>query len=131
MGYRYIGQRNGSNHRLQVILQATPRNAIRSTSTHPKTSNLKPSSLYPAKNTLRSPEKSYPSLSVSLQDPYSEKGLTLLMQAIRQVSGPLPRPSYVVPFWVVYYNSLPKNHNKPKKELHWSPWVVCIYVLRV
>ena len=26
-------------------------------------------------------------------------------------------------FWVVYYNPLPQNHNKPKKELHWSPWV--------
>ena len=35
----------------------------------------------------------------------------------------LPRPSYVVPFWVVYDNPLPKNHNKPKKEQHWSPWV--------
>ena len=33
-----------------------------------------------------------------------------------------PRPSHVVPYWVVYYNPLPKNHNKPKKELHWSPW---------
>ena len=33
----------------------------------------------------------------------------------------LPRPSNVVPFWVVYYNPLPKNHNNPKKELHWSP----------
>ena len=35
----------------------------------------------------------------------------------------LPRPSYAVLFWVVYYNPLPKNHNRPKKELHWSPWV--------
>ena len=35
----------------------------------------------------------------------------------------LPRPSYVVPFWVVYYNPLPKIHNRPKKELHRSPWV--------
>ena len=35
----------------------------------------------------------------------------------------LPRPSYVVPFWVVYYNPLPKNYNRPKKELHRSPWV--------
>ena len=26
-------------------------------------------------------------------------------------------------FWVVYYNPVPKNHNKPKKELHWRPWV--------
>ena len=38
-------------------------------------------------------------------------------------SKDLPRPSYVAPFWVVYYNPLPQNHNKPKKELHWSPWV--------
>ena len=36
----------------------------------------------------------------------------------------LPKPSHVVPFWVVYYTPLPKNHNKPKKELHRSPWVV-------
>ena len=35
----------------------------------------------------------------------------------------LPRPSYVVPFWVVCCNPLPKNHNRPKKELHRSPWV--------
>ena len=33
---------------------------------------------------------------------------------LKQVMGdPLPRPSY--PY--------PKNQNKPKKELHWSPWV--------
>ena len=25
----------------------------------------------------------------------------------------LPRPSYVVPFWVAYCNRLPKNHKKP------------------
>ena len=31
--------------------------------------------------------------------------------------------SYVVPFWLVYQNPLPKNHNKLKKELHKSPWV--------
>ena len=37
--------------------------------------------------------------------------------------NPIHRPSYVVPFWVVYYNSLPKSHNRPKKELHRSPWV--------
>ena len=35
----------------------------------------------------------------------------------------LPRPSYVVPSWVVYYNPLPKIHDRPKKELHRSPWV--------
>ena len=35
----------------------------------------------------------------------------------------LPKPSYVVPFWVVYYIPLPKTIKKPKKELHWSPWV--------
>ena len=38
----------------------------------------------------------------------------------------LPRPSYVVPFWVVYYNPLPKNYDEPKKELHRSPWVVIV-----
>ena len=27
---------------------------------------------------------------------------------------------YVVPLWLVYHNPLPKSHNKPKKELHWS-----------
>ena len=35
----------------------------------------------------------------------------------------IPRPSYVVPFWVVYVNPLPKNHDIPKKELHRSPLV--------
>ena len=36
----------------------------------------------------------------------------------------LPRLSYVVPSWVVYYNPLPKkNITDPKKELHWSLWV--------
>ena len=35
----------------------------------------------------------------------------------------LPRPSYIVPFWAAYYTPLPKNHNRPKKELHKSPWV--------
>ena len=37
----------------------------------------------------------------------------------------LPRPCYVVPFRVVYYNPLPKNHNRPKNELHRSP---CVHV---
>ena len=40
-----------------------------------------------------------------------------------QGSGRLPRPSYVVPSWVAYYDPLPKNHNRPKKELHQSSWV--------
>ena len=35
----------------------------------------------------------------------------------------LPRPSYVVLFWVVYIIPYPKTHSKPKKELHWSPGV--------
>ena len=35
----------------------------------------------------------------------------------------IPNPSYVVPFWVVYYNFLTKNPYNPKKELHRSPWV--------
>ena len=35
----------------------------------------------------------------------------------------LPRPSNVVPFWVVYYDPLQKNHNRPKQGLHRSPWV--------
>ena len=47
----------------------------------------------------------------------------------------LPKSFYVVPFWVVYYNPLPKIHNRPKKELHRSPWVECkgfqVNVLRV
>ena len=35
----------------------------------------------------------------------------------------LPRPFYVVPFWVVYNHLYPKTRNKPKKELHRSFWV--------
>ena len=33
------------------------------------------------------------------------------------------RPRKVVPAWVVYYNALPKNQNRPKKELHGNPLV--------
>ena len=33
----------------------------------------------------------------------------------------LPRPSYVVPFCVVYYNPLPKNHTEPKKGTTLEP----------
>ena len=32
----------------------------------------------------------------------------------------LLRPSYVVPFWVVYYSPLTQKHNRPKKGLHRS-----------
>ena len=37
----------------------------------------------------------------------------------------VPRPSDVVPVWVVdYIIPYPKTHNKPQKELHWSLWVM-------
>ena len=55
-------------------------------------------------------------------------GQELPLAKVHDTRGPscvymcIPRPSYVVPFWVIYYNPL-KNHNRPKKELHWSPWV--------
>ena len=49
----------------------------------------------------------------------SHSGRALEVQNFRA----LPKGSNVVPFWVACCNPLPKNHNKPKKELHWSPWV--------
>ena len=35
----------------------------------------------------------------------------------------LPRPSRIVPCWLVYYNPVPKTMTDPEKELRKSPWV--------
>ena len=54
----------------------------------------------------------------------SARGLELLeLEALPGLQGThpsrlsgccTPRPSYVVPFWVPYYNPLPQNHKNPK-----------------